>query len=125
MDIFNQAISFLERGGEIARKMRLLEISQQCIPSEAIPKSLNELTNNQWCSKHYALYYPFHIHEQSSIQTTKYYSEENRVDMERKVKHLVKEVRKERNKAMQLESVQLFSNVGYTLQSGPSPRNIN
>ncbi len=118
MVIFNQAISILEReGGRTARKIRLSERNQPYIPSEAIPKSLGELTNNQRCSKHYVLYNLFDIHEQSSIQTKKHYSEENRVDMERKVKHLLKDVRKGTNKAMQLESVQLFANAGYMLQS--------
>ena len=44
--------------------------------------------------------------------------------MEKKVKILLKEVRKDANKAMQLESVQLFSNAGYMLESGQPPKNI-
>ena len=44
--------------------------------------------------------------------------------MENKVKILLKEVRKDANKAMQLESVRLFLNAGYMLESGQPPRNI-
>ncbi len=44
--------------------------------------------------------------------------------MENKVKIMLKEVRKDANKAMQLESVQLFSNAGYMLELGQPPRNI-
>ncbi len=44
--------------------------------------------------------------------------------MENKVKIMLKEVRKDANKAMQLESVQLFLNAGYMLESGHPPRNI-
>ncbi len=41
-----------------------------------------------------------------------------------KVKHLLNEVRKDAIKAMQLESVQLFANAGYMLQTGQSQKNI-
>ncbi len=44
--------------------------------------------------------------------------------MEKKVKHLLKEVRKDANKAMKLESVHLFANAAYMLQSGQSSRNM-
>ncbi len=108
----------------IARNVGLSERNRPYIPSDAVPKSLGELTNRQWCSRNYALYYPFDIQEQSNIQTTKHYSEDNIIDMENKVKILLKEVRKDANKAMQLESVQLFSNAGYMLESGQPPRII-
>ncbi len=109
---------------EIAKNIKLSETNQPYIPSEAVPKSLGELTSEQWCAKNYALYYLFDIREQSNIQTTKHYSEQNRMDMEYKVKILLKEVRKDANKAMQLESVRLFLNAGYMLESGQPPRNI-
>ncbi len=80
-------------GGRIARKLMQSERNQPYIPSEAIPKSLNELTNQQWCARHYALYYLVDICKQSSILTTKNYSEENRIDMEKKVKNLLKELK--------------------------------
>ncbi len=44
--------------------------------------------------------------------------------MENEVKHLLKEVRKDANKTMKLESVQLISNAGYMLQFRQPPRNI-
>ncbi len=45
MDIFNQSVSIMERGGGIAKKIRLSERNQPYIPSDAVPKSLGELTN--------------------------------------------------------------------------------
>ena len=124
MEIFDQAVSIMEGGVEIAKRIKLSETNRPYIPSEAVPKSLGELTSEQWCARNYALYYLFDIREQSNIQTTKHYSEQNRMDMENKVKILLKEVRKDANKAMQLESVRLFSNAGYILESGQPPRNI-
>ncbi len=92
--------------------MRISESTQPYFPSEAIPKSLGELTNHQWCVRHYAIHYLFDIFKQMSLQTTKYYSKENIIDMQEKVKHLLKETKKETDKAMQLESVQSLSNTG-------------
>ncbi len=124
MEVFDQAVSIREGGGEIAKRIKLSERNRPYIPSDAVPKSLCELTSQQWCARNYALYYLFDIRKQSHIQTTKHYSEQNRMDMENKVKILLKEVRKDANKAMQLESVRLFSNAGYMLESGQPPRNI-
>ncbi len=84
MEIFNQAVSIIERGGGVARKVRLPERNQPYIPSDAVPKSLSELTNWQWCSRNYAPYYLFDICKQLNIKTTKHYSEENRIDMEKR-----------------------------------------
>ncbi len=103
MDIFNQAISIMERekGGGIARKIWLLDRNCLYIPLEAIPKLLGELIDQQCCARNYALYYLIDNHEQSSIQTTKHYLEEISIDLKNNVKHLLKEVRKDANNAMQ------------------------
>ncbi len=61
MENFKQAVSIMERGGGIAKKVSLSERNQPHIPSDAVPKSLGELTNQQWCSRNYALYYLFDI----------------------------------------------------------------
>ncbi len=67
MEIFNQAVSIMEGGVEIAKTIKLSETNRPYIPSDAIPKSLGELTSEQWCARNYALYDQFDIRKQSNI----------------------------------------------------------
>ncbi len=68
MEIFNQAVLIMEGGGgEITKTIKLSETNWPYIPSEAVPKSLGELTCEQWYARNYALYYLFDICEQSNI----------------------------------------------------------
>lgn len=70
-----------------------------------VPKTLSELGNHKWYTRHYALYYSFGLREYSSTQNTKHYLAKNIRDTDSKVKQLLKEVRTDANKALQQESV--------------------
>ncbi len=48
MEIFDQAVSIMEGGVEIAKRIKLSETNRPYIPSEAVPKSLRELTSEHW-----------------------------------------------------------------------------